>query len=292
MHCREVAGEVALVTGAGHGVGREIAIQLASLGCKVACVDKDESMNACTVAMIKEDGGQAWGFVCDVSYKEEVFKMAAKVREEVGEVTILVNNAGVMVIKQFLEQSDAEVEDTVNVNLLGQLWLIRQFLPGMLRANKSSIVFMCGLPGYGGAPYMVPYSASKFAVRGLREALYVELRQTHPENQVHLMLVSPYCVDTGKGNKSRMKLPGLLPDLSVTFVASEIITAMRRGDNILFLPAVIFYISKLVRLLPAKVQLLITDLMDTGIEGEHPISYVEQKQMENKTNKQTSNQQR
>ena len=290
MHCREVAGEVALVTGAGHGVGREIAIQLASLGCKVACVDKDESMNACTVAMIKEDGGQASGFVCDVSYKEEVFKMAAKVREEVGEVTILVNNAGVMVIKQFLEQSDAEVEDTVNVNLLGQLWLIRQFLPGMLRANKSSIVFMCGLPGYGGAPYMVPYSASKFAVRGLREALYVELRQTHPENQVHLMLVSPYCVDTGKGNKSRMKLPGLLPDLSVTFVASEIITAMRRGDNILFLPAVIFYISKLVRLLPAKVQLMITDLMDTGIEGEHPISYVEQKQMENKTNKQTSNQ--
>ena len=278
------------MTGAGHGVGREIAIQLASLGCKVACVDKDQSMNACTVAMIKEDGGQAWGFVCDVSYKEEVFKMAAKVREEVGEVTILVNNAGVMVIKQFLEQSDAEVEDTVNVNLLGQLWLIRQFLPGMLRANKSSIVFMCGLPGYGGAPYMVPYSASKFAVRGLREALYVELRQTHPENQVHLMLVSPYCVDTGKGNKSRMKLPGLLPDLSVTFVASEIITAMRRGDNILFLPAVIFYISKLVRLLPAKVQLLITDLMDTGIEGEHPISYVEQKQMENKTNKQTSNQ--
>ena len=278
------------MTGAGHGVGREIAIQLASLGCKVACVDKDESMNACTVAMIKEDGGQAWGFVCDVSYKEEVFKMAAKVREEVGEVTILVNNAGVMVIKQFLEQSDAEVEDTVNVNLLGQLWLIRQFLPGMLRANKSSIVFMCGLPGYGGAPYMVPYSASKFAVRGLREALYVELRQTHPENQVHLMLVSPYCVDTGKGNKSRMKLPGLLPDLSVTFVASEIITAMRRGDNILFLPAVIFYISKLVQLLPAKVQLLITDLMDTGIEGEHPISYVEQKQMENKTNKQTSNQ--
>ena len=278
------------MTGAGHGVGREIAIQLASLGCKVACVDKDESMNACTVAMIKEDGGQAWGFVCDVSYKEEVFKMAAKVREEVGEVTILVNNAGVMVIKQFLEQSDAEVEDTVNVNLLGQLWLIRQFLPGMLRANKSSIVFMCGLPGYGGAPYMVPYSASKFAVRGLREALYVELRQTHPENQVHLMLVSPYCVDTGKGNKSRMKLPGLLPDLSVTFVASEIITAMRRGDNILFLPAVIFYISKLVRLLPAKVQLLITDLMDTGIEGEHPISFVEQKQMENKTNKQTSNQ--
>ena len=273
------------MTGAGHGVGREIAIQLARLGCKVACVDKDESMNACTVAMIKEDGGQAWGFVCDVSYKEEVFKMAAKVREEVGEVTILVNNAGVMVIKQFLEQSDAEVEDTVNVNLLGQLWLIRQFLPGMLRANKSSIVFMCGLPGYGGAPYMVPYSASKFAVRGLREALYVELRQTHPENQVHLMLVSPYCVDTGKGNKSRMKLPGLLPDLSVTFVASEIITAMRRGDNILFLPAVIFYISKLVRLLPAKVQLLITDLMDTGIEGEHPISYVEQKQMENKTNK-------
>ena len=264
------------MTGAGHGVGREIALQLAHLGCRVVCIDKSEKMNDTTVTAIKEDGGKAWGFVCDVRYKQEVFKMAEQVKKEVGEVSILVNNAGVMVIKEFLEQSDAEVEDTVNVNLLGQLWLIRQFLPSMLEAEKSSIVFMCGLPGYGGAPYMVPYSASKFAVRGLREALYVELRQTHPENQVHLMLVSPYCVNNLEGNKTRMKLPGLLPDLSATMVASEIISAMRRGDNVLFLPAVIFYLSKFVRLLPAKVQLLLTDLMDTGIEGEQPISYVEQ----------------
>ena len=66
--CREVAGEIALVTGAGHGVGREIALQLAALGCRVACVDKDEKMNASTVSAIKEEGGQAWGFVCVCTY--------------------------------------------------------------------------------------------------------------------------------------------------------------------------------------------------------------------------------
>merc|ERR1719438_463841 len=120
-----------------------------------------------------------------------------------------------------MQQTDDEIQSTINVNLLGQIWVLREFLPAMVKLDRGSITFMCGLPGHAGAPNMVPYSASKFAIRGAMESLYVELRQNYPGNQLHLMLVSPY---------------------------------------------ILYYISNIVRILPAKVQLLLTDFFDTGID--------------------------
>ena len=96
-----------LVTGAGHGIGRQLALRLGALGCMVVCVDKDEETNRATAADIRAVGGVAWSFQCDVSLREEVAEMAGRVREEVGDVNILVNNAGIMVIKQVGGRADS-----------------------------------------------------------------------------------------------------------------------------------------------------------------------------------------
>lgn len=263
---RDVSGDVVLVTGAGHGIGKELALRLADLGCLVVCVDREAETNRSTVDEIKEAGGLAWAFQCDVSKREEVAEMARLVREEVGDVNILVNNAGIMVIKQFLQQSNQEVQDTINVNLLGQVWVLREFLPSMIKMNRGNIIFMCGLPGHAGAPYMIPYSASKFAVRGMMEALYIELRQTHPGNRVHLMLVSPFIVETGMVKRPRIRFPNLLGTVTTASAAETIISSMRRRAAIVFIPEIFYYLSNVVRMLPAKVQLLITDFFDTGID--------------------------
>jgi len=185
----------------------------------------------------------------------------------VGDVNILVNNAGIMITKQFLQQTDAEVAATINTNLMGQVWVLREFLPAMVASNRGSIIFMCGLPGHAGAPNMVPYSASKFAIRGLMEALYIELRQTHPGNQLHLMLVSPFIVETGMVKRPRIRFPGILGITSVETAVTTIINSMRRRAAIVFIPNGFYYISNIVRMLPAKVQLLITDFFDTGIDA-------------------------
>ena len=74
-----------------------------------------------TAAEIRSEGGQSWVYQCDVSNREEVKIMAQKVRKEVGDVNILVNNAGIMITKQFLEQTDSEVESTINVSVLNTL---------------------------------------------------------------------------------------------------------------------------------------------------------------------------
>ena len=115
---RDVSGEVVLVTGAGHGIGREVALQLGRLGAIVVCVDKNRENNESTGAQVRAEGGHGWCYQCDVSDKTAVREMAARVRREVGDVNILINNAGIMVTKQFLLQTDAEIESTVNVSLL------------------------------------------------------------------------------------------------------------------------------------------------------------------------------
>merc|ERR1719341_1275000 len=84
---REEAGDVVLVTGAGHGMGRQLALRLASLGCLVVCIDRDGDTNQTTVDDIQEAGGIAWAFQCDVSKSEEVAQMGRLVREQVGDVT-------------------------------------------------------------------------------------------------------------------------------------------------------------------------------------------------------------
>ena len=89
-----------------------------------------------------------------MSDRDAVREMADKVRREVGDVNILVNNAGIMVTKQFMQQTDQEIMATINVNLMGQIWVLREFLPAMIKLDRGSIIFMCGLPGHAGAPNM------------------------------------------------------------------------------------------------------------------------------------------
>ena len=103
---------------------------------------------------IKSEGGCAWCYECDVSDRIAVKMMADRVRREVGDVNILVNNAGIMITKQFMQQTDDEIQSTINVNLMGQIWVLREFLPAMVKLDRGSITFMCGLPGHAGAPNM------------------------------------------------------------------------------------------------------------------------------------------
>ena len=89
----------------------------------------------------------------------------------------------------------------------GQMWMIREFLPSMMEKDKGSLVSMCSIAGHAGCPYMVPYSASKFAVKGMMEALHQELRAQSPENKIHLMTVSPFIVETDMIKGASIRFP-------------------------------------------------------------------------------------
>jgi len=119
----DFSADVCLVTGAGHGLGRLLAMKFAECGATLVLWDINEEGVHAVADEIREMGNEVFPYVCDCSKKEEVYRVAAQVKEEVGDVAILVNNAGVVSGKRFVENDDASVERTFGVNTLAHFWV-------------------------------------------------------------------------------------------------------------------------------------------------------------------------
>ena len=121
-------------------------------------------------------GLSAKGYAVDVTDREAVYRAAAKVREEIGPVDILINNAGIVTCKTMLELPDPIIEKTFGVNILSHYWTIKSFLPDMIRQRRGHIVTVASVTGMAGVYGCTDYSATKFACIGLHESLYAELK--------------------------------------------------------------------------------------------------------------------
>ncbi|KAH9628422.1 hypothetical protein HF086_015952 [Spodoptera exigua] len=128
---------------------------------------------------------------CDVTDREAIAVLAEKIRREVGEVTMLVNNAGIMPCKPLLQTSEKEIRTSFEVNIIAHLWLLQTFLPSMMERNHGHIVAMSSMAGVVGLRNLVPYCATKFAVRGLMEALHEELREDKTKDYSGICRVFP-----------------------------------------------------------------------------------------------------
>lgn len=107
------------MTGAGQGIGREIALELSRFGCIIICVDIREDTNQETVRQVQQLRGLAFAYTCDVSNREQVEELQRAIKSEVGDVTILINNAGVLYCRPFLQHSSRQVENIIQTNLMG-----------------------------------------------------------------------------------------------------------------------------------------------------------------------------
>jgi len=262
----DITGDIVLITGTGHGIGKELALQYSKCGAIIVCVDINEQSNKETVKEIQARGGKAYPYICDVTSREKCFDLAAKIKSEVGVVSILVNNAGIMPAFTMLQQSEQDIRRTFDINVLAHLWLIQAFLPGMIEQNKGNIVALSSVAGLAGLRNIVPYCGSKFAVRGLMEALSEELR---PQNiNVKCTVVYPYMVDTGLCKKPYIRFKNLMKLLTPSEVAESIISAQRRGVDNVTVPKVLMYINNVARLFPTACGRLLSDFLDSGVESE------------------------
>lgn len=123
---KSLKGEIALITGSGGGIGREVSVNLAKQGCCLVLWDKDEQGNEETGRMVRSLGAKAYVYKCDVADRDNVYKLAKDVEKEVGRVSILVNNAGIVSGRQLLDLSDEDITQTFNVNTLAHFWVCRQ----------------------------------------------------------------------------------------------------------------------------------------------------------------------
>lgn len=173
---KNLQSKVSVVTGAGSGIGREVAIALAKKGSHLALGDISPEKLKETREMLRPMGVNVTLHEVDVSHKEQVKVFAEEVSRQHNQINILVNNAGVASGVTFEDQSLEDFHRVMNINLFGVVYGCKFFLPFLKKADEAHIVNICSIIGLCGNPILGSYAASKFAVRGFSESLYIELK--------------------------------------------------------------------------------------------------------------------
>ncbi|XP_044579580.1 short-chain dehydrogenase/reductase family 16C member 6-like isoform X2 [Cotesia glomerata] len=237
---KSIQGEIALVTGGAGGLGRLIASKLASLGAHVVIWDINKLGIKDIVDEIKSQGGKCTGYVCDISNREDIYRVAKTVQIEVGNITIIVNNAGYVCGKTFMNLPDDEIEKTFKIN--------KSFMKEMMKENHGHIVTIASVAGLLGTYNCTDYSATKFAAIGYHESLFTELK-VHGYHGINTTLVCPYFINTGMFPGVK---PRLLPMLEPEYVANEVIAGILTNQINVTMPLSTKYFLPLKSWLPPK----------------------------------------
>jgi 3-oxoacyl-[acyl-carrier protein] reductase len=172
-----IKGKIALVTGAGKGIGRSVAIALANEGVHVGLLARTASDLEQLRDELKSTGVKIAIATADVADRNAVENAVAQIQNELGPIEILINNAGIGKFGKFLELSPEEWENIIRINVLGVYYVTRAILPGMIDKQSGDIINISSSAGQRGAATTSAYSASKFALMGLTESLMHEVRK-------------------------------------------------------------------------------------------------------------------
>ena len=170
-----LANKVAVVTGAGRGIGRAVALAYARMGADVACVSRTEENSAKAAAEVEALGRRAWAVAVDVSDTAAVDAAAGKILDDAGRVDILVNNAGVTRDNLLMRMSEEEWDTVINTNLKGAFNFTRAFSRPFIRQRSGRIINIASVIGLIGNAGQSNYAASKAALIGFTKSVAKEL---------------------------------------------------------------------------------------------------------------------
>jgi NAD(P)-dependent dehydrogenase (short-subunit alcohol dehydrogenase family) len=183
---------IAVVSGAGRGIGRAIALELADRGCDIAVIGRVQDKLTATCEEVVRRGRKAIAIPCDVSISREVDHAAQKVLVDLGVPDIVVPNAGVAHRTSVLETTEEQWDEVIDVNLKGTFLFTKAFLRPMLAEKRGRFVAIGSISGTMGTPRLSAYCASKWGTVGFVKSLAEELRGTG----LQTMCVMPGSVDT------------------------------------------------------------------------------------------------
>ena len=183
----------ALITGATEGIGRATALALGKAGYRVGAVARTEDKVRRLVAHLKEEGIEAAGAAADVGQPDQVERAVSELTWALGNIDVLVNNAGVLIAKPFEELTLDDWDTTMSTNVRSLYLVTRAVLPAMRRRKQGTVVNVASLAGRNGFAGGTAYTASKHAVLGFSKSLMLEARK----DNVRVIAVCPGSVDTG-----------------------------------------------------------------------------------------------
>jgi uncharacterized protein len=223
-------GSVAVITGASRGIGRAVARAAAQRGAQVGLISRSQDE---LDAVLKEVGGRGAVCVADVGRRDDIERAVRELEGALGPIDILVNNAGIGAYTAFVDEDVETFEKLMRVNYLGTIYAMKAVLPGMLARGKGHIVNVASIAGRIGAPFEAAYSASKFAVVGLSEAVAIEVGT----KGVGVSLVNPGPVATeffeARGHPYARSTP---KQVSAERVARDVIRVVEKNKLETFVP--------------------------------------------------------
>ena len=188
------ADRTVLVTGAGRGIGRSIALRFAEQGARVALVARTAAQVEEAANLVDSNGGRALPIAADITVPGVAEECVARSERELGPLDILVNNAGIFVWRPFLEVTPDDWDRVIATNLTGAAAFCRAALPGMVERRRGRIVNVSSIHGMRGDANVVAQSAAKFGLIGLTQALAREFRS-------HNIAVNAVCPGTVENRK-------------------------------------------------------------------------------------------
>ncbi|KAG7478405.1 hypothetical protein MATL_G00080740 [Megalops atlanticus] len=231
---RDLRGEVVLITGGGRGIGRHLAREFAAQGAhKLILWGRTEKCLKETCEEISLSGTECHYFLCDVGNREEVYQQAKLVREKVGDVTILVNNAAVVHGKSLMDSDDDALLKSQHINTLGQFWTTKAFLPRMLELQHGHVVCINSILSLSSIPGAIDYCTSKASSLAFMESLTLGLLDCPG---VACTTVLPFHTNTEMFQGMRVRFPQLFPPLRPELVAQRTVDAVRTNTAFVYLP--------------------------------------------------------
>lgn len=197
---QSLKGKMALITGAGKGIGRATAIALAQEGVNIGLLARTESDLIEVAKEVEAQGVKVAYATADVSSIDQVNQAVQKLNDSLGPVDILINNAGVGKFGKFLELEPEEWKQIIDINLMGVYYVTRAVLPQLIDKNGGDIINISSTAGQKGAPVTSAYSASKFGLLGLTESLALEVRK----HNIRVTALTPSTVATELAYKENL----------------------------------------------------------------------------------------
>jgi short-subunit dehydrogenase len=226
----QVRGRTALVTGASGGIGAQIARRLAKDGMNVIVSGRREEVLADLVGDLRERGVSSEAVPADLGDLGQVDPLIERAEAALGEIDVLVNNAGLEVVGAFTACSREELTSMIDVNLTVPMLLTHRLVPGMLERGRGHVVFISSLAGKVGPAYNEPYAATKAGLIGLNQSLRAEYRPS----PISFSVICPGFA-AGEGMYQRMVDNGissnrLLGETTTDKVADRVVEAIRRDQ--------------------------------------------------------------
>lgn len=235
---KKYENKIVLITGGASGIGKIMVRLLLERKAKVVIWDINQESIAETISEFSHLGNVV-GYNVDVANVEQIQVIAKKVKQEIGIVDVVINNAGIIIGKYFNEHSFSDISKTMEINANAPMFITKAFLTDMLDQNSGHICNIASSGGLVSNPKMSVYAASKWSLIGWSDSLRLEMKQL--DKKVNVTTIMPYYINTGMFDGVKSKIPILEPEAA----ALTIIKAIETNKKMVTIPGYIYRFTRL-----------------------------------------------